>query len=153
MVYNIYMDMLGIGGLIAFVSGWFVAQLGKLLGDTIKKKRVLTFGEFLDAATRSGGMPSGHTASFLALTTYLGINYGFMSGIFVLAACMATIVIYDATNVRYAVGVHGKLLNQMAEESKRKDRKVRVVEGHTIPQVIVGGIIGILIGIVVSMIM
>lgn len=153
MIYNIHMDTFGIGGLVAFILGWLITQFGKMIGDLLKKKRVLSIKEVLHAAMRSGGMPSGHTASFLALTTYLGINYGFMSGIFVLAACMATIVIYDATNVRYAVGVHGKLLNQMAEESKRKDRKVRVVEGHTIPQVIVGGIIGILIGIIVSMIM
>lgn len=147
------MDALGIGGLVAFVSGWFVAQVGKIIGDIVRKKRALSFAEFLDAATRSGGMPSGHTASFLALTSYLGLTYGFTSGIFVLAACMATIVIYDATNVRYAVGIHGKLLNQMAEEGKHKERKVRVVEGHTVPQVIVGGIIGIIIGIIAATIL
>lgn len=147
------MDTLGIGGLVAFVSGWFVAQVGKIIGDIVRKKRALSFAEFLDAATRSGGMPSGHTASFLALTSYLGLTYGFTSGIFVLAACMATIVIYDATNVRYAVGIHGKLLNQMAEEGKHKERKVRVVEGHTVPQVIVGGIIGIIIGIIAATIL
>ncbi len=147
------MDTVGIGGLLAFVTGWFLAQAGKIIGDIISKRRALSFAEFLDAATRSGGMPSGHTASFLALTTYLGMSYGFSSGIFVLAACMATIVIYDATNVRYAVGVHGKLLNKMAEEGKHKDRKVRVVEGHTVPQVIVGGIIGITIGVIVATIL
>ncbi len=153
MIYNIHMDTFGIGGLIAFILGWLITQLGKMIGDLLKKKRVLSIKEVLHAAMRSGGMPSGHTASFLALTTYLGIKYGFASGIFILALCTAAIVIYDAVNVRYAVGVHGKLLNIMAEEGKHKDRKVRIVEGHTVPQVIVGGIIGILIGIVVGMIM
>ena len=145
------MDALGIGGLVAFILGWLVSQLGKIIGDVLRKKRMLTWSELVDATTRSGGMPSGHTASFLALTTYLGIKYGFMSGIFVLSLCMAIIVIYDATNVRYAVGLHGKLLNKMAEESRRKERKLRVVEGHTIPQVIVGGIIGILLGMIVGL--
>ncbi len=145
-------DLTGIGGLIAFVCGWFLAQLGKAIGDIFKKKRTLNMEELIDAFTRSGGMPSGHTASFLGLTTYLGMKYGFGSGIFALALATAIIVIYDAVNVRYAVGEHGKLLNIMAEESKHSDRKMRVVEGHTISQVIFGGIIGIVIGVCLAMV-
>ncbi len=144
-------DMIGIGGLITFVLGWFLAQSGKAIGDIISKKRALSLHELVDAFTRSGGMPSGHTASFLGLTVYLGMQYGFGSGIFALALAMAIIVIYDAVNVRYAVGEHGKLLNIMAEESAHKDRKMRVVEGHTVPQVIFGGILGVIIGVVVAL--
>ena len=129
--------------------GWFFAQTGKLIGDLFVKKRPLDFKELLDCYTRSGGMPSGHTASFLGLTTFLGLKTGFTSGLFVLALAMTIIVVYDAVNVRYAVGEQGKLLNIMAEaDNSRKTRKMKVVEGHTIPQVSVGAALGILLGFV-----
>ena len=142
------MDTNGLGGLVAFVLGWLFSQTGKLIGDLIKKKGKLTFGEFVDCFTRSGGMPSGHTASFTGLTIYLGMTYGWMSGIFVLSLAMAIIVVYDAVNVRYAVGEQGKLLNIIAEsDNNKKTKKMKVVEGHTIPQACVGAIIGIIMGV------
>ena len=143
------MNMEGIGGLFAFILGWFLAQSGKLIGDIISRGRPLGFREFVDCFTRSGGMPSGHTASFVALTTYFGMQYGFMSGLFALSAAMTAIVVYDAVNVRYAVGEQGKLLNIIAEsDHNKKTRKMKVVEGHTIPQAIAGAILGIIIGII-----
>ena len=57
------------------------------------------------------------------------------------------IFIYDAVNVRYAVGEHGKLLNEIAESDKNpRTKPQKIVEGHTIPQVIVGAILGALLG-------
>ena len=62
---------------------------------------------------------------------------------------MTIIVVYDAVNVRYAVGEQGKLLNIIAEsDHNKRTRKMRVVEGHTIPQVCVGAILGILLGFI-----
>jgi len=139
------------GGLVAFVCGWFFAQLGKVIGDVVKKKHLLSSEEIINGFTRSGGMPSGHTASLIALTTFLGLKDGFTSGLFVLAAAMAAIVIYDAVNVRYAVGEQGKLLNIMAEadsDSGRKMRKMKVVEGHTVPQACVSAALGVLLGFI-----
>lgn len=132
----------GIGGIVCFVLGWFLAQFGKMIGDLLKNKRPLNFREIVDAFTRSGGMPSGHTASFLGLSVFLGYRNGFCSSIFALAICTTAIVIYDAVNVRYAVGEQGKLLNILSSDSKQ-NRKVKVVEGHTVPQVIAGAILGI----------
>ena len=65
-----------IGGLVAFVLGWFLAQTGKFIGDIVIKKRALSFKEIADSFTRSGGMPSGHTASFTGLTLFLGLKNG-----------------------------------------------------------------------------
>ena len=59
-------DTNGIGAILSFVLGWFIAQTGKLLGDIIRAGRPLKGREILDCLVRSGGMPSGHTASFLA---------------------------------------------------------------------------------------
>jgi acid phosphatase family membrane protein YuiD len=147
------MDTNGIGGIVAFVLGWLCAQTGKLIGDIIKSKRPLKAQEVIDCYFRSGGMPSGHTASFVSLTVYLGMRYGFLSGIFALALAMTIIVVYDAVNVRYAVGEQGKLLNLIAETDNNKNtRKMKVIEGHTVPQAIVGGILGIVLGLICGMI-
>ena len=150
--YNRYMELGSLGGLIAFVLGWFFAQSGKFIGDLITKKRALNFSEVIDCFTRSGGMPSGHTASFTGLTVFLGLQNGFSSGLFVLALAMTIIVVYDAVNVRYAVGEQGKLLNIIADsDNNKKTRKMKVVEGHTIPQVCVGAVLGILLGYLCSL--
>ena len=140
------MDMSGLGGLIAFVLGWLVAQTGKLLGDLVSMKK-MSFKQALDCFTRSGGMPSGHTASFGGLPTFFIVKYGLFANITVLALAMTIIVVYDAVNVRYAVGEQGKLLNVMAADGNQKTKKLRVVEGHTVPQVCVGAVIGIMIGL------
>ena len=144
------MDMDGLGGLVAFVVGWFFAQSAKLLGDMARMGRPLKKTELIDSFLRSGGMPSGHTASFLALTTFLGVQNGFLSQICVLSLCVSIIVVYDAINVRYAVGEQGKMLNVIAMDHNYKKNKVKVVEGHTVSQVIVGAIIGIAFGLLVG---
>jgi acid phosphatase family membrane protein YuiD len=140
------MDMSGFGGLLAFVLGWLVAQTGKLLGDLVSMKK-MTFKQAIECFTRSGGMPSGHTASFTGLTVYFIIKNGIFANITVLALAMTIIVVYDAVNVRYAVGEQGKLLNVIAQDKNHKSKKLRIVEGHTIPQVCVGAVIGVMIGL------
>ncbi len=132
---------------LAFAMGWFIAQFWKLLVGLAQKGKLLTFSEIIYYMTKSGGMPSGHTASFTALTTAIGCLYGFDQPVFALSVCTTLIFIYDAINVRYAVGEHGKLLNEIAEsDGNPLTKPQKIVEGHTIPQAIVGLIIGILIG-------
>ena len=58
---------------------------------------------------------------------------------------MTVVIVYDATNVRYAVGQQGKTLNKMIESSNSKLIKpLKVVEGHTVPQAIIGFIVGVI---------
>ena len=96
----------GFYGIVAFVTGFLVAQVSKfIIGRVSKNKRELkNFKEVVQDLVRSGGMPSGHSASFVALTTFLGLGEGFDSAIFALAVGITIIIIYDAVNVRYAVG-------------------------------------------------
>ena len=143
-------NITGLGGLLAFIIGWFVAQLGKLLGDLIRSKGQMSLHDVVDCFVRSGGMPSGHTASFAGLTTFFICKFGIFAPISILSLCTAIIVVYDAVNVRYAVGEQGKLLNVMIMDRNYKKKKVKVVEGHTIPQAIVGGILGVGIGLLMS---
>lgn len=140
--------MEGIIAIIAFLIGWLLAQLGKFLSVIIRKKEKLKFKDLVAAFTKSGGMPSGHTASFVALDAYLACALGINSPIFALALCTTIIFIYDAVNVRYAVGEQGKLINSIVRTEDKKGRTLRVVEGHTVPQVIVGALIGVAVGLI-----
>ncbi len=134
-------------GIVAFAVAWFVAQTSKTIIGFIKgdaKQEIANLGSFVKYFGRSGGMPSGHTASFTAMAVFLGCLYGFTSAYFVIAACTWTIIVYDATHVRYAVGEQAKVLNTLLKKDHQPE--LPVIEGHTVPQVIVGAIIGVVIG-------
>ena len=150
--YNILMDK-GLYVLGAFGLGFVIAQGAKLVGALVRQKGKMTTEEALEWLVRSGGMPSGHSASFFGATTVIGLAEGFSSTIFALALCMTIIIIYDAMNVRYAVGEQGKILNEIVEHHGHKrhgEKKLKVVEGHTLPQVVVGAVIGVVCGLLVS---
>lgn len=145
MCYNKDMKVLFL--FLAFALGWSVAQTLKLIGGCVKQKGKMTFADVRYYMFKSGGMPSGHTASFVALDTALALIFGWDTPVFALAVCVTLIIIYDAVNVRYAVGEHGKLLNEIAEsDNNPKTKPQKIVEGHTIPQVIVGAILGAALG-------
>ncbi len=134
--------------LVAALVGWLVAQIWKTIAGLLSKNRPhkMSFGAFISYATRSGGMPSGHSAAMSALTTCIGMLAGFSSGLFALALAVTLVIIYDAIHVRYAVGVQGQALNQLLERSGQKP--LPIVEGHTLPQVVVGVMIGIITGVI-----
>ena len=137
----------GIPVLIAFVLGFIVAQVAKLIGALIRKRGRMGWGEAKQWLFRSGGMPSGHAASFIGAATVVGWTRGFTSVEFAICIAVAAIILYDAVNVRYAVGEQGKLLNLMAKLDNFKQTKPqKLVEGHTVPQVIVGTILGAVLG-------
>lgn len=134
--------------IIAFAAGFLVAQLAKMMIYIVQNCRHLQAKAVWEHLKKSGGMPSGHAASMFAATTYIGLAYGFGSGLFALALCVTAIIIYDATNVRFAVGEQGRVLRQLVKKAELKTQ-VKLVEGHTWPQVIVGGILGTLLGALV----
>ena len=139
----------GLFTLIAFLLGFIIAQVVKcviLLIQAKKRQGKINFSQVMRQLVKSGGMPSGHAASFTAATLYLGLSQGFTSPIFALSACITLIVIYDAINVRYAVGEQGKILAQLIKKQKYILPKPQIIEGHTISQVIVGALIGLIVG-------
>ena len=132
--------------LLAFTLGWFVAQSAKIVIALIVRKGKIKLSEIIELVMKSGGMPSSHTACFTAASLTIGFRCGFDSAIFALAVAMTVIIVYDATNVRYAVGQQGKLLNKIVSMSESQTAKpLKLVEGHTVPQAIVGFIVGVLI--------
>lgn len=87
----------------------------------------------------SGGMPSTHSAFISALTFLIGYKEGFDTSIFALAFIVTLIVCYDAFNVRYESGLHAKILNE------KYDLKLHESIGHSLTEVIVGFIYGIIV--------
>lgn len=134
--------------LVAFAVAFLLAQIWKTIVGMISGQRTeknMTWTEFVAYFSRSGGMPSGHAASFTALTVCLGCMVGFESGLFALALGCLVIVLYDATHVRYAVGKQGEALNKLLK--KNGEPELPLVEGHTVLQVVVGVIVGVAVGL------
>jgi len=139
--------------LLAFTLGWLIAQGAKVIITLIMKKGKVTFSELVELVMKSGGMPSSHTACFTAVSLTIGFRCGFDSAIFALAVAMTVIIVYDATNVRYAVGQQGKLLNKIVSMSETQTAKpLKLVEGHTVPQAIVGFLVGVIVALFVQFI-
>lgn len=131
--------------LLAFSLGWVLAQGAKLVIAIIARKGKISLLELLKIVMKSGGMPSSHTACFTATALTIGLRNGFHSDLFALAVAVTVVIVYDATNVRYAVGQQGKTMNKMIESSNSKLIKpLKVVEGHTVPQAIIGFIVGVI---------
>ncbi|MFI3115922.1 MAG: divergent PAP2 family protein [Clostridia bacterium] len=129
----------------AFIA-CFVAQFLKVIISAFKGK--IDFTRF----TGSGGMPSSHSSTVLALTTAVGATSGYYSTDFAIAFVLAIVVMYDATGIRRAAGEQAKILNYMMENWAQKTPKIFTNElkellGHTPKEVIVGAILGVFIGI------
>ena len=102
---------------------------------------------------RSGGMPSAHTTIIVSLCSVIGYRTGTQSPEFGIACILAVIVMYDAVNVRHAVGEHAKVLQAIVPEVYKKGSPPKMIihqsNGHTPQEVLVGLIIGILVPILV----
>ena len=133
---------------IACIVASLLAQILKLPLDYLRTKKwdwSLIFG--------TGGMPSSHSAVVTAAAAGIGHYVGFDTPLFGLAFAIATVVIYDATNIRRQAGFHAQQNNRIIEEifaGKVKPvdefNELREVLGHS-PGEAVGGII---LGIILS---
>ncbi len=102
----------------------------------------------------TGGMPSSHSAVVTAAAVSVGHYVGFDSPLFGLAFAIASVVVYDATNIRRQAGFHAQQINRIVKEvfeGKVKPveelQELREVLGHSWAEALGG----ILLGILVSM--
>ena len=128
------------------ILAWAVAQILKVLVVLVKMRR-LDWRHILS----SGGMPSSHSAFVCACAGAVGYMYGWTSPIFAVAAVVAIVVMYDASNVRRAAGEQAKILNYMMEhwtEMKPAlfSKELKELLGHTPTQVFAGAVLGVAIG-------
>ncbi|PKI67732.1 uncharacterized protein LOC116192957 isoform X2 [Punica granatum] len=95
----------------------------------------------------SGGMPSSHSATVMALAVSIGIQEGAGSSSFAIALVLACVVMYDATGVRLHAGRQAELLNQIVcelppEHPVSSIKPLRDSLGHTPVQVVAGAVLG-----------
>lgn len=128
--------------LLTTLLAWFVAQAIKVLLGVIFNKRV-DFRLFVG----TGGMPSSHAAGASCLAAATGIECGFDSVYFALAAAFAIVVMFDAQGVRRATGKQARILNKITEDiywqGRIHDGRLRELIGHTPIEVIMGFIVGV----------
>lgn len=126
--------------IIAALGGWFVAQLSKGILYLIVNK------EFsIKRMLGDGGMPSGHSATIMGITTMTAWRDGFGSFAFAIAAILAIIVCRDAIGVRLETERQSELLNDLksgASTEKLRGMHFREHVGHTTTEVVVGAIVG-----------
>ena len=134
--------------LLAAVTGWTVAQVLKTLLVLIMEKELR-----LERLMGSGGMPSSHSATTCALAAACCVVHGAASTEFAIAFILAFIVMYDACNVRLETGKQAVAIKELQEllqkmgQDLSPEEKLKELVGHTLPQVLVGAILGILIGV------
>ena len=141
------------------VIAWVSAQLIKAVVDTVKHKQ---FDRHRLAG--AGGMPSSHSAVTCAVLLTSYYLYGFNSSTFALAFVVALIVMYDATGVRWAAGLHARAINQLGEylnNSEDQENKHALAEliprlneslGHRVIEVICGALLGFAIAFIAHLI-
>jgi acid phosphatase family membrane protein YuiD len=129
-----------------------IVQLMKVILVWVTERRLV-----LARMLETGGMPSSHSAAVAALATSIGLIHGLGSPYFALAAVLGGIVIYDATGIRRAAGVQAELINELVEELSHlftegfQPQVLKTLLGHTYPQVAVGVLIGIIVGLIAQL--
>jgi len=134
---------------ISAALGWLIAQILKTMIHTFFTK------EFdAERLVGSGGMPSSHSATVVALSTATFFEYGASSFEFAIAAILAIIVMYDARGVRRETGKQAELLNDILKIFEDMGRneisahdKLKEFVGHTPLQVLMGALLGFVIAL------
>ena len=97
-------------------------------------------------------MPSSHATGVSCLASVVGLECGFNSVYFALAATFAIVVMFDAQGVRRATGKQARILNKITDDiywqGRIEEGRLRELVGHTPVEVIVGFLLGILIAVV-----
>lgn len=92
-----------------------------------------------------GGMPSSHAAFVTSAAVLAGLMAGWDSAVFMVALVCAIVVIRDAVGLRMYVSrqAHAWVKEQHIDPSGRDAERLGITAGHQIPEVIVGGILGV----------
>ena len=128
----------------AIIIAWLVSHIIKSIVSCVKKEK-RSFRQLF----ASGGMPSSHSASAVALATVVALLDGVGSGLFGVAALFSMIVMYDAMKVRRSSGEQGSAIQELIKEQKSNVRLPRVSKGHEPLEVFFGALLGLVIGIIV----
>lgn len=133
--------------IVCFLS-WLVAQIIKVIINTVKyfynKKKGRKHNKVtIETFFKLGGMPSSHTATVIALCGSLLLTTGWNTDAFAVAGIFAFITMFDAVKVRLPISRLTDAFNRLQGKVCGEDvQDVKKVEGHTIPEIIGGIIVG-----------
>lgn len=140
--------------LVSAFFAWLLAQLVKpFIG-------LATTGEFNPHMFLStGGMPSSHTSTVIALTTSVGMLDGVGSIHFAICLIFSIIVLHDAMNVRLEAGKQAEVINEWSrilseihKDGQFTPENLKTMLGHSFSQVLAGLVLGVVTGVVGTMI-
>lgn len=100
-------------------------------------------------------MPSSHTASVVALSSFIANTQGFASPLFSICVVFSVIVMYDAVGVRQETGKQSKIINEItrlsfAQQKNEHENKLSETVGHSLREVVAGALIGAVVGILAT---
>jgi acid phosphatase family membrane protein YuiD len=130
---------------VTFIS-MFAAQFYKIFSTLFKEKK-WRWQRFWE----TGGMPSSHSSSVVALTTAVAISQGTKSIVFAICVVFSIVVMYDAAGVRKAAGKHAGIINEITDffhivyNKNFNDEKLKVLLGHSRSEVLAGAILGVMV--------
>jgi len=128
------------------VAAWVIAQSIKVLLGILREKR-FNFRWFVG----TGGMPSSHAAGVSALSTSVGVAYGFDSALFAVTLVFTLVVLFDSQGVRFSTGKMAGVLNKMLDDiywkKRLDDKQLKEFLGHTPIEVFTGIALGILVSL------
>lgn len=143
------LDFLGLFKNSIFLSGFVSLCLAQIIKTTIamvhsrKMEPRKAFWYFIG---KTGGMPSSHSATAVAICVSIALKDGF-TDLFILSLFVMLITIRDSLGVRRAAGVQAQALNHLGTELAQRKlvnyEPVKEVNGHTLPEVIVGSLLGL----------
>ena len=118
-------------------------------------------GQVLDMAGEGRALTRGEleqlqqlkTGALISAAASIGQVCGWRDPLFSLSAAIALVVMYDACNVRRAAGEQAKVINYIREHwddlpQELKGKKLNEELGHTLPQVLMGALLGTAIGLI-----
>lgn len=138
------------------------ALLGLLIAQFLKPFVYIKLEKGFNAKLwhSTGGMPSSHTASTVALAASAGIKSGLASVDFAVATVLAVVVMYDAMGIRAAAGKQAKIINDWSKffaeffsQDQFSEEHLKTMLGHSFNQVLWGFVLGIAVGAFTSYIL
>lgn len=130
--------------IVAAGLSWFIAQSLKIIINVIRHKKL-----DLRLIVSSGGMPSSHTSTVIAMATKVGILEGVTSTFFAIACVLSVIVMYDALGVRRQAGKHAQIINILTKDTDNST-KLKELVGHKPIEVLCGALLGIAVAFVLA---
>lgn len=133
--------------IIAALVANTIAQWIKIIRYGFKRKKMNYAIMFA-----TGGMPSSHTSTVVAMATSVGLVSGFDSTIFAVSALFAGVVMFDAAGLRRNAGRQAVVLNQiisemLSPEHRLSKEKLKEFLGHSPTEIFAGALLGIAISL------